>query len=218
MKRPTLILAAALATLLGPAASRAEMKTYAIDRAHSEVGFNIRHFYNKTHGRFEDYSGTINFDPKNLAASTVEVTIRDSTIYTANDRRDQHLRTKDFFWVDTYPTITFKSTKVIPGKTESAFQVEGNLTIRDVTKPVTLDVEYLGMGPVSISGNSLGTQAGFYATTKVNRKDFGIVWNKTLDSGGTMLSDDAEIVLSIAAVNMEKPPAAAQPAATPTKK
>ena len=113
MKRPTLILAAALATLLGPAASRAEMKTYAIDRAHSEVGFNIRHFYNKTHGRFEDYSGTINFDPKNLAASTVEVTIRDSTIYTANDRRDQHLRTKDFFWSDTYPTITFKSTKVI---------------------------------------------------------------------------------------------------------
>ena len=83
---------------------------------------------------------------------------------------------------------------------------------------MTLDVEYLGMGPVSISGNSLGTQAGFYATTKVNRKDFGIVWNKTLDSGGTMLSDDAEIVLSIAAVNMEKPPAAAQPAATTTKK
>src|SRR5262249_38307735 len=138
--------------------------------------------------------------PKNLTASTVEVTIRDTSIYTANDRRDGHLRTQDFFWTEKYPNITFKSTKVIPGKDDKHFQVAGDLTIRDVTKPVTLDVEFLGMGPVAISGNDLGIQAGFVATTTIpDRKVYGLVWNKTLDGGGAMLSDDVQLTLNIAA-------------------
>jgi len=187
----------ALVALAGVAA--ADPLTLTFDRAHTEIGFNVRHFFNKVHGRFEDYSGTLVFDEKNLAKSSVEVTIRDTSINTQNERRDNHLRTQDFFWVEKYPTITFKSTKIIPGKTKDHFKVEGNLTIRDVTKPVTLDVDYFGMGPLAINGHALGTQAGFHATTTVNRKDFGIVWNRTLDNGGVMLGDDVEIELSVAA-------------------
>jgi len=195
-------------------------RNFVIDRSHSEVGFNIRHFFNKTHGRFNDYTATIVYDPKDLAGSTVEVAIKDSSIYTANERRDNDLRGADFFWTEKYPMVTFKSTKVIPGKDEHHFQVAGDLTIRDVTKPVTLDVEYLGMGPVGIGGRDLGVQAGFVATTTISRKDYGIVWNKTLDQGGVMLGEDVEIALNIAAVNRPRPTAAAAsapaPAATPT--
>jgi len=186
-------------------AATAEPRTYQIDQAHSEVGFDIRHFFAKVHGRFDDYSGTIVFDPANLAASTVEVAIRDSSIDTAHERRDKHLRSQDFFWVEKYPILTFKSTSVIPGRDSSHFQVSGDLTIRGVTKPVTLEVEYLGMGRVAIGGNSLGTQAGFTATTTVNRKDWGIVWNRTLDQGGTLLGDEVAIVLNVAAGSPDPP-------------
>jgi len=215
VRYPLLAAALLLATV---ATSHAAPRTYTFDRSHSEVGFNVRHFFNKTHGRFENYTGSLVFDSTHVANSSVEVTIQDSSIYTANDRRDNHLRTEDFFWVEKYPTITFKSTKVIPGKTKDHFQVQGNLTIRDVTKLVTLEVDYFGMGPLSISGRDLGMQAGFSATTTVNRKDFGIVWNRTLDSGGVMLGDDVEIVLSIAAISRDDAGTPAAPAAATTPK
>jgi polyisoprenoid-binding protein YceI len=215
VKRPAL-LASSAALLLVAAASlaSAEPRTYTFDRAHSEVGFNVRHFFNKTHGRFNDYTGAIVFDPKNLPASSVQVVIRDSSIYTGVDRRDAHLRTKDFFWADSFPTITFTSTKVVPGKDAKHFSVEGTLTIRDVTKPVVLDAELIGMGPVAIEGRAMGTQAGFEASTTVNRKDYGIVWNKVVDQGGVMLDDEVELVFSIAAISRDTPPAGA-PAGPP---
>lgn len=192
--------------LLATAAS-AQSRTYTIDRNHSEVGFKVKHFFNKTYGQFSDFSGAIQFDPKNVAASTVEVTIRDSSINTENPKRDDHLRSEDFFWVEKHPTITFKSSKVVPGKSADNFQVMGDLTIRGVTKPVTLDVEFNGSGPVGIQGNNLGMQAGFTATTTVNRKDYGIVWNRQLDQGGVMLGDDVDITLSVAAVSRDPKPA-----------
>jgi polyisoprenoid-binding protein YceI len=209
---------AALALVVISSVAGAEPRTYTIDRAHSEVGFNVRHFFNKTHGRFNDYKGTIIFDPKSLPTSSVEVVIQDSSIFTGVDRRDNHLRTQDFFWTEKYPTITFKSTKVVPGKDEKHFKIEGNLTIRDVTKPVVLDAEFIGMGPVAIGGNNMGVQAGFEASTTVNRKDYGIVWNKIVDQGGTMLDDEVELVFSIAAVSRDNPPggAPAQAAAPAT--
>ena len=178
-------------------------KTFEFDRSHSEVGFNVRHFFSKVHGRFEDYTGTLVFDDKNLPASSVEVTIADSSINTQNQRRDRHLRTEDFFWVEKYATLTFKSTKVVPGKDKNHFNVLGNLTIRGVTKPVTLDTEFLGMAALTSGGNSMGTRAGFQATTTVNRKDFGIIWNKALDNGSVMLGDDVEIVLNVEAIEKE---------------
>ena len=203
------VLALALVALPFSVASAATM-TFTIDKAHTEVGFDITHFFTKVHGRFTDFSGTIIADPKNVTASSVEVTIRDSSIFTANERRDQHLRTPDFFWVEKYPEITFKSTKVVPGKDAKRFQVLGDLTIRGVTKPVTLEAEFLGMGPVAIGGKSMGTQAGFQAMTTINRKDFGIVWNKALDSGGMMLADEVTITLDVAAMSMEPMPSAKQ--------
>jgi len=205
MKR--LVTLGVFAIALVASVASAQSRTYKIDRSHSEVGFKVKHFFNKTYGQFSDFSGEIQFDPKNVAASTVEVTIRDSSINTANAKRDDHLRTEDLFWVEKHPTITFKSTKVIPGKSENNFQVVGDLTIRGVTKPATLDVEYNGSGPVGIQGNSLGVQAGFTASTTVNRKDYGIVWNRQLDQGGVMLGDDVDITLSVAAVSRDPKPA-----------
>jgi polyisoprenoid-binding protein YceI len=201
----------ALALIAAPlsVASAAAM-TFTIDKAHTEVGFDITHFFTKVHGRFTDFSGTIVADPKSVAASSVEVTIRDSSIFTANEMRDRHLRTADFFWADKYPNITFKSTKVVPGKDASHFQVLGDLTIRDVTKPVTLEADFLGMGPVAIEGKSMGTQAGFHATTTISRKDFGIVWNKALDQGGMMLADEVTITLDVAAMSTEPMPSGAK--------
>ena len=202
MKRLVTILAAfAVAAIASAHAAAADPTTFQIDRAHSDVGFDVRHFFNKVHGKFTDYEGTIVYDPKNLTASTVTVTIRDSSINTNNERRDNHLRTQDFFWQEKYPTITFKSSKVLPGKDDKHFQVVGDLTIRGVTKTVTLDTEFLGMASTASGGFDFGTQAGFIATVTIpDRKEYGLVWNKTLDQGGTMLGDDVAITLNIAAV------------------
>jgi polyisoprenoid-binding protein YceI len=198
--------------------SAAETTPMVADRAHSEVGFNIRHFFNKVHGRFNDYTIQLAFDPANLTASTVEAVIRDSSIDTGYPNRDHELRGPDFFWYEKFPTVTFKSGKVVAGKDANHFQVLGDLTIRDVTKPVTLDLEYLGSGKIGRKG-SAGLQAGFLARTTIDRKEYGIVWNRTLDEGGVMLGDDVEIVLNIAAYT--PPPAkpvakAPTPAETPT--
>jgi polyisoprenoid-binding protein YceI len=199
----------AVAVLCAPLSmAGAAPMTFTLDKAHTEVGFDVTHFFTKVHGRFTDFTGTIVADAQNVAASSVQVTIRDSSVFTANEMRDRHLRTADFFWADKYPLITFKSTKVVPGKDAKHFQVVGDLTIRGVTKPVTLDAEFLGMGPVGISGKSMGTQAGFHATTTINRQDFGIVWNKALDQGGMMLADEVTITLDVAAMSTEPPPSA----------
>lgn len=181
-----------------------------IDRSHSQVGFSVRHFFNKTRGEFTDFSGKIAYDPQDLGKSSVEVTIRDSSIFTKHERRDNHLRSEDFFWTEKYPLITFKSTKVLAGKDPKQFQVAGDLTIRDVTKPVILDVELLGTGPIAMGGRPSGTHAGFSAKTTINRKDFGIVWNNTMDQGGLVLGDDVDIQLEIGAMTPRQPaPAAA---------
>ena len=195
-------LAAALAVLVLGAVgiAAADPVKLQIDRDHSEVGFDVRHFFNKVHGRFNDFSGSISYDPKDVAASSVEVTIRDSSIFTSNGRRDGHLRTEDFFWVEKYPAITFKSTKVAPGKDDKHFQVTGDFTLRGVTKPVTIDVEFLGMSTPASGGMAFGTQAGFVGTLTIpDRKEYGLVWNRALDQGGVMLGDDVAITLNIAA-------------------
>ncbi|MGH7742185.1 MAG: YceI family protein [Candidatus Eiseniibacteriota bacterium] len=201
MKRFASILAAlALAAIPLVRAAAADPVTLQIDRAHTEVGFDVRHFFNLVHGRFTDFDGTIVYDSKNLAASTVTVTIRDSSINTANDRRDAHLRTQDFFWAEKYPTITFKSTKIVPGKDDKHFQVVGDLTIRGVTKSVTLDTEFLGLASAASGGMDFGTQAGFVGKLTIpDRKEYGLVWNKALDQGGMMLGDDVAITLNVAA-------------------
>ena len=106
----------ALTLVLTASFASAAPKTFTIDRSHSEVGFNVRHFFSKVHGRFENYTGTLVYDGDNLAASTVEVSIADSSINTQNERRDNHLRSEDFFWTEKHPSLTFKSTKVVERK------------------------------------------------------------------------------------------------------
>ncbi|HET9251265.1 MAG TPA: YceI family protein [Candidatus Eisenbacteria bacterium] len=167
--------------------------TYTVDPNHSSVGFTVRHFFSKVPGSFKKFSGTIVYDPAKPAEASVKAEIDPASIYTNNEKRDGHLRSEDFFFVEKHPTLTFESTKVTPAG-ENKLKVDGNLTMRGVTKPVTLDVTYLGSGS---AGN--GVKAGFEAITKVNRKDFGINWNRTLDQGGAMLSDDVEIRLDIEA-------------------
>ena len=184
----TLLLALSFAS-----AAQAAPATYAIDTNHSNVGFSVRHFFSQVPGNFTKFTGTIVYDPAKPAESTVKAEIDPSSINTRNEKRDGHLKSEDFFFVEKYPTLTFESTKVTAAG-EGKLKVDGNLTMRGVTKPVTLDVTYLGSGN---TGN--GVKAGFTAVTKVNRKDFGINWNKVLDQGGTMLSDDVEIRLDIEA-------------------
>jgi polyisoprenoid-binding protein YceI len=187
-------------------AVQAAPTTYAIDTVHSNVGFTVRHFFSKVPGTFQKFSGTIVYDPANPTAATVKAEIDATSINTRNEKRDGHLNSEDFFYTAKYPTLTFESTKVTAAG-EGKLKVDGNLTMRGVTKPVTLDVTYLGSGD---TGN--GVKAGFEAVTKVNRKDFGINWNRTLDQGGTMLSDDVEIRLDIEANGKTEEKAEVSPA------
>ncbi len=218
MSRRLFALCAVLMLVAGTAA--AEPRPFRIDPGHSLVGFNVRHFFSRTPGRFREFNGTIQLDEKNLAASSVEVTLQTASVDTENERRDNDLRSANFFHADSFPTITFKSTKVVPGP-EKSFLVYGDLTMRGVTKPVTLEATLLGVGEVGMGGRPPRTIAGFEAKTTVDRKDFGIVWNRVLDQGGTMLGDDVQITLQIEAVWMDpnapqRPQPGERPAATPT--
>lgn len=196
MRNLRLTAATALAALtLASTAALAEMATYKLDPAHTTAEFKIRHFFTKVPGRFNEIEGRIRFDEEDLVRSSVDVTIPAGSIFTANERRDGHLKNEDFFWVEKHPNITFQSREIVPGEGD-AFQIVGDLTMRGVTREVTLDAMKLG---VMDTGQS-GRRAGFEATTTVDRKDFGINWNKTLDQGGVMLGDKVEITLNIEAV------------------
>lgn len=172
--------------------------TYTIDQGHSEVGFDVKHFFSKVHGNFKEFSGTIVFDeadPKNIK---VDATAKAASIFTNHEKRDGHLRSADFFAADSLPTISFKSTSV-KSNGKGKYKVTGDFTMRGVTKPVTFDGEFLGAGAVAVGGRSMGTKAGFTATAVINRKDYGITWNKALDQGGMMLGEDVTITLAIEA-------------------
>ena len=181
--------------------------TYTIDRAHTEVGFRVRHFVSKVAGRFDDFSGTITVVPGKPAASSVEFAIKSSSINTANAGRDTHLKSADFFDVEKFPEITFKSSKIVPMDADT-FNVTGNFTMHGVTREITIPVDFGGTVT-----DARGTEkAGFSLATKLNRKDYGIVWNQTLDQGGLMLGEEVEVTINIEA-NKKKPAAAEAPTA-----
>ena len=170
-------------------------QAYEIDPVHSRVEFTIRHMFSKVTGNFGAFKGTIKYDAAAPAASTTSVEIDASSIDTNNDRRDAHLKSADFFDVAKFPTLTFTSGKVTAGE-EGKFKVEGTLTMHGISKPVVLDASFLGAGP----GMDGAMRAGFEAVTKVDRKDYGIIWNKALDQGSTLLGDEVTINLEIEAV------------------
>lgn len=168
--------------------------TWQIDRAHSELSFRVRHLVSRVRGSFNDWSGTIVADPNNLAGGSVEVAIATASIDTRHERRDNHLRSNDFFDAPNHPEIAFRSSRVdIQGE---SIQVHGDLTIRGVSRPVVLQGEFLG-----ITRDAQGRQRmGFEAETRINRHDYGVSWNNVAEGGGLVLGDEVTINLVIAAV------------------
>ena len=185
--RSLFLAAAALATSPLLAAD-----TYAVDKGHSEATFTIKHLVSKVSGRFNDFGGSISLDATKPEQSSVEFTIKAASVNTDNADRDKHLSSPEFFDVKKSPEITFKSGKVTPAGKDK-FNVDGTLTIHGVSKPVTLPVEFGGFAK-DPWGND---KAGFTVETTLNRKDYGLVWNKTLDQGGYLLGDDVKIVINL---------------------
>lgn len=178
---------------------RAEV--FEIDAMHSGVGFSIRHLMvSRVHGSFTAFSGKIEYDPKDPKTWKVEAVIDAASINTGIKKRDDHLRNPDFFDVAKFPTITFKSTAVEKGKKKGTFALKGDLTMHGVTRPVTLALEPSG----ELNDREMGRRVGFNATGTINRKDFGLSYNKVLEAGGVALGEEVEIVIDVAAV----PPAA----------
>ena len=166
-----------------------------IDPSHSSVTFTVRHMFTKMRGRFSKFSGEIATDGDGLNTGAVNVQITADSIDTNDPQRDGHLRTNDFFGSDDNPTVTFVSTSVTP-RGGNDFLVNGDLTIRGITKPVTLTAEYEGGGKTPF-----GTEvASWTAHTEINRKDYGLNWNAPLEAGGFMVGDDVKIELAIEAV------------------
>jgi polyisoprenoid-binding protein YceI len=164
--------------------------TYTIDPAHATAGFKVRHMMvANVRGEFSGITGTVVFDPSNPANSHVDITIDAKTIHTREEQRDAHLKSADFLDVEKFPTLKFVSKKIVRvGEGES--KVTGDLTIHGVTKEVTLDVE----GPAPEAKDPWGnTRTGATATTKINRKDFGLVWNQALETGGVLVGEDVHI-------------------------
>ena len=169
-------------------------RTFAIDKSHSEAVFQVRHLITKVRGRFTDFEGTIQFDEANPSASSVAFSIKATSIDTSEADRDKHLRSADFFDVEKYPTISFKSAKV--SGSGAQLSVTGSLTIHGVSKDVTLPVSYLG-GAKDPWGNQ---RAGFETEVTINRKDYGLAWNAPLEAGGFLVGDEVKVNLSIQAV------------------
>jgi len=196
MRRSIRLLVPALAVaLLVPAPTRAA--TWELDPAHSTIGFAIRHMMISTvRGQFRTFTGKATGDPKTPDKAAIEASIDAASIDTANEKRDGHLKSPDFFDVAKFPTITFKS-KTITDAGAGKAKVTGDLTMHGVTKEVVLEVE----GPTQVIKDPMGnTRAGAHATAKINRKDFGIAYNKALDGGGLMVGDEVEITIDVEAV------------------
>ncbi len=167
--------------------------TWTIDQSHSLAEFSVRHMMvSTTRGQFQTVSGAVELDEADLTNSKIEATIDVASITTRDDKRDEHLRSADFFEAETFPTITFVSTGITK-KRDDRFAVAGDLTIRGVTRPVVLDTTFNGIG-TSPWGTSV---AGFEADTEISRSDFGLEWNVALETGGVLVGDKVKIHLEV---------------------
>lgn len=170
--------------------------TYSIDVSHSRIGFVARHaMVTKVRGSFREFEGSGYFDAEHPERSHLSVTIQAASIDTRSADRDAHLRSNDFFDMEKYPTITFTSTAVAPARGD-VYRVTGDLTIKGVTKPVTLDLELTGTA-VDPWGN---TRLGLEGSTVINRKDWGVNWNAALEAGGVLVSEKVTLEFEISTV------------------
>ena len=173
-------------------AAVAQQTTWQIDPAHTDVEFSVRHLMvSNVKGRFGGVTGSVDLDDTHPDAAKIEVTIPVATIDTRVEQRDAHLRSPDFFAVETYPTMTFTGGR-IEGDPQGDFKLAGELTIRGITKPVTLDVVTEGRGSDPWGNERLG----FSATTKIDRKEFGLTWNAALETGGVVVGDTVKITIN----------------------
>ena len=170
-------------------------RTYAIDKTHSEATFQVRHLVTRVRGRFSDFEGAIQFNADQPEQSSVDFTIKTASVDTSVADRDNHLRSEDFFHAEKFPTITFVSKKIV-NTGGSEFDVTGTLTIRGVAKDVTIPVEFLGEAK-DPWGNA---RVGFEGELTINRKDYGLLWNAALETGGFLVGDEVKIALQIQAI------------------
>jgi polyisoprenoid-binding protein YceI len=198
------LLALSAAAFFAPVAPAAAQTTWDIDSGHSQTTFAVRHLMVATvRGEFGKTTGTVEFDGKDLGTLKVDATIDVNTINTREQKRDDHLRSPDFFDVAKFPTMTFKSKRA-EAAGAGKFRLVGDLTMKGVTKEVVLNVE----GPVGpVKGARGETRVGATATTTINRKDFGVTWNRNLDGGGVVVGDEVQVTIDLSLV--QKAPAAA---------
>jgi polyisoprenoid-binding protein YceI len=173
----------------GTPAQGAQKTTWVIDAAHTNVGFSIKHLMIATvRGSFTQAQGAVKVDENDPTTAEIDITIPTASVTTRDEKRDAHLRSPDFFDVERFPNMTFRS-KGVERVSGDSFRVIGDLTIRDVTKEVALDVELAGRAK-DPWGNE---KAGFEATTKINRSDYGLTWNAALETGGVLVGDEVKI-------------------------
>jgi polyisoprenoid-binding protein YceI len=173
----------------GPTPRTGTKTTWIIDPAHTHVGFGIQHLMIATvRGRFTQVEGTVTLDENDPSSAGVDITIPTASVSTADEKRDAHLRSADFFDVERYPNMTFRSKRV-DAKSSNAYRVVGDLTIRGVTREVTLDAKLLGRAKDPWRNE----HAAFEATTKIKRADYGLTWNAALEAGGVLVGDDVSI-------------------------
>jgi polyisoprenoid-binding protein YceI len=183
---------------MNTAATAVATAAWRVDPAHSHIEFAVRHLMISTvKGEFTDVSGTLTGDETDPASASIELTIPVAGIHTRESRRDAHLRSADFFDAEHYPNITFRSTRIVPAGT-GAFAVSGDLTIRGITKPVTLNVHAGGQ----VRDPWGGERVGYSATTRINRKDFGLNWNQVLETGGVLVGDEVKVSVDLELVKI----------------
>lgn len=184
-----------MSTLVIP---ESKVSTWNIDPAHSVVEFKVRHMMiSNVKGQFSGVKGLLSVDPSDIVNSRVEASVDASSINTRDGQRDAHLRSADFFDVEKFPTLSFKSDRVVRSD-NGELAVEGELTIHGITRNVVFEVE----GPTPPAKDPWGKERiGLSATTKINRKDFGLTWNAALETGGILVGDEVTITLDIQFVN-----------------
>jgi polyisoprenoid-binding protein YceI len=196
--RSTILLAASLFVV---SANPSLAAMYKFDSAHSSASFSVKHLMiSNVTGQFSKVSGTVEYDPKAPKDAKVEATIDMSTVDTREPKRDEHLKSADFFDVQKYPTMSFKSKKILTASKDK-LKVLGDLTLHGVTKEVTLNV----VGPTAPIKDAHGNEkVGASARATIDRKDFGVVWNKAMDGGGVMLGDEIPISIDVEMVREPK--------------
>lgn len=189
------ILFAVLSVVVLYASSFAE--EWNIDASHTEIGFTVKHMVvAKVNGKFADFSGEVNFDPENVESAKVKGVVQAKSVDTGNEARDNHLRSSDFFDADNHPEIVFESTKI--SKSGDGFVATGNLTMRGVTKEI--EIPFVVVGPINDPWG--GTRVGIEGSTTINRLDWGVAWDKAIESGGLIVSH--EVVLRLNAELIKK--------------